>query len=326
MESLSEFEMIARLFAPMAGEGAFELRDDAAVLAPNPGRDLVLTKDMLIEGVHFFADDPPAALAHKALAANMSDLAAKGARPRGFLLGLGRSGKLDAQWLTGFAQGLAAASGRFGCRLLGGDTVKAAQLILSVTAFGEVPAGRMVRRETGKAGDLLFVTGTIGDAALGLKLRLEPDAGWVRHLGVEHRAALLDRFLRPQPRLALAPALIDHASAAMDISDGLVGDTAKLAPHLGRIVDIPSIPVSPTARAALALAPELLDVALTGGDDYEILCAVPPEHEKKFAVHALQLGVPVTRIGRLVAEEVGTQWRDADGRARHFLHGSYTHF
>lgn len=326
MESLSEFEMIARLFAPMAGEGAFELRDDAAVLKPNPGRDLVITKDMLIEGVHFFADDPPASLAHKALAVNMSDLAAKGARPRAFLLGLGRAERFDAEWLTGFAQGLAAASGRFGCRLLGGDTVRAGQLILSVTAFGEVPSGRMVRREAGKAGDALFVTGTIGDAALGLKLRQEPEAGWVQRLGVEHRASLVDHYLHPQPRLALAPALIDHARAAMDISDGLVGDTAKLAPHLGRIIDIPAIPFSPAARAAIALAPELLDVALTGGDDYEILCAVPPEADEKFAVHALQLGVPVTRIGRLVAAETGALWRDIDGRPRHFMHGSYTHF
>ncbi|HRE22585.1 MAG TPA: thiamine-phosphate kinase, partial [Rhabdaerophilum sp.] len=296
MESLSEFEMIARLFAPLAGEGAFELRDDAAILTPNPGRDLVLTKDMLIEGVHFFADDPPASLAHKALAVNMSDLAAKGARPRAFLLGLGRAERLDAEWLTAFAQGLAAASGRFGCRLLGGDTVKASQLILSVTAFGEVPSGRMVRRETGKAGDALFVTGSIGDAALGLKLRLAPEAGWARRLGVEHRASLLDRYLHPQPRLGLAPALIEHARAAMDVSDGLVGDAAKLAPHLGRIVDIPAIPFSPAAQAAFALAPELVDAALTGGDDYEILCAVPPESEERFAVHALQLGVPVTDI------------------------------
>jgi thiamine-monophosphate kinase len=326
MSPLSEFDLIAALFAPLTGEGALGLLDDAATLAPTPGHDLVLTKDMLVEGVHFFPDDPPEAIAHKALAVNLSDLAAKGARPRGFLLGLGRGARQNDAWLRRFAEGLGEASRHFACPLLGGDTVRAGQGVFSITAFGEVPAGRMVRRQGGEAGDLLFVTGTIGDAALGLKLRLEPAAPWARALPEAARTFLLDRYLRPQPRLGLAPALLACASAAMDVSDGLVGDCDKLAARLGRIVDVAAVPLSPAARAAIALEPALMETALTGGDDYEILCAVPPERKEEFSFMALQRGIFLTKIGVLLPADSGTLWWSADGTPHLFETRSYRHF
>jgi thiamine-monophosphate kinase len=323
---LSEFELIAKLFAPMAGEGALGLLDDAAYLTPTPGHDLILTKDALVAGVHFFADDSPGDIAHKALAVNLSDLAAKGATPRGFLLALGRAATHDDAWLTAFAEGLSAASRAFACPLLGGDTVKSAEGFFSITALGEVPSGRMVRRQGGTPGDALFVTGTIGDAALGLKLRLEPKAGWARALAAEYRTHLLQRYLHPEPRLALAPALLAHASGALDISDGLVGDTAKLGAHLGRVVEIAAVPLSAAVRAAIGLEPGLLETALTGGDDYEILCSVPPEREEEFSRAALQCGFPATKIGALTAADSGASWRDADGRKMAFATASYRHF
>lgn len=323
---LSEFELIARLFAPLAGEGGLGLLDDAAFLAPTPGNDLVLTKDALVAGVHFFPEDPPGDIAWKALAVNLSDLAAKGAKPRGFLLALGRAARQDDAWLTAFAAGLGQAVRAFACPLLGGDTVKSAEGFFSITALGEVPEGRMVRRQGGAPGDALFVTGTIGDAALGLKLRLDPEAGWARALSAEHRAHLLRRYLRPEPRLALAPALLAHASAAMDISDGLVGDAAKLAAHLGRAVEVARVPLSPAARAAIALEPALMETALTGGDDYEILCSVPTDREEEFSRAALQCGIPAVKIGALTTPDSGASWRLADGRELAYAAASYRHF
>ncbi|WP_284178785.1 thiamine-phosphate kinase [Rhabdaerophilum sp. SD176] len=325
-ETLPEFEMIARLFAPMAGEGGLGLLDDCARLTPTPGHDLVLTKDVLVENVHYFAEDPPAEIARKALRTNLSDLAAKGARPVGFLLGLGRSPALDADWLTAFAAGLAEDSRLWGCPLLGGDTVRTGQPFLSVTAFGEVPAGRMVLRQAGEPGDALYVSGTIGDAALGLHLRLKPESPAVQGLAQPHRAFLLDRYLRPQPRLALVPVLLAHARAAMDISDGLVGDADKLAFRLGRDMAVEAVPLSPAARALVAADPALLDLALTGGDDYEILAAVPPEKAGAFERDALQCGVPVVKIGALLREGSGAVWRMGTGLERGFPRRSFAHF
>ena len=321
---LSEFDLIARFFSPIAGEGALGLADDAALLAPSPGHDLVLTKDMLIEGVHFFAHDLPESIARKALRVNLSDLAAKGADPRGFLLGLGHAGK-DEAWFSAFAQALGEDAARFSCPLLGGDTVKAPVLTLAITALGEVPTGQMIKRQGGKPGDAIYVSGTIGDAALGLQLRLHSEAEWANKLSNEHRAFLLDRYLHPQPRMALAPILRAYASAAMDISDGLVGDCDKLAAHLGRTMQIDSVPLSPAARAAIALEPSLLDVALTGGDDYELLMAIAPHQCEAFENAALQLAVQVARIGVLGTDRGESCWLNGRGEPQYFARRSYVH-
>jgi thiamine-monophosphate kinase len=324
--SLGEFEMIKSLFAPMAGEGGLSLEDDAAVLRPSPGADLVLTKDALVEGVHFFADDPPESIARKLLRVNVSDLIAKGARPRGFLLALARGPRHDQEWLARFAAALGEDARHYGIELLGGDTVKAAQGMFSLTAIGEVPKGRMVRRQGGAPGDRLYVTGTIGDAALGLALRTSPAPGWAAALLPEHRAFLLDRYLHPQPKAALAPLVCARASAAMDISDGLVGDAEKLALCLGRTVFIEKIPLSEAANAILAQTPDLLETVLTGGDDYEILMAVPPAESTAFEAEALRLGVPVANIGHLGAVDAPHVWQDASGQPLSFARKSYAHF
>jgi thiamine-monophosphate kinase len=325
----TEDALIARYFAPLAGPGADGLRDDAATLTPSPGHDLVLTADAIVAGVHYFPEDPPASIARKALGVNLSDLAAKGALPRGFLLTLALPPDWTEAWLAGLADGLREASGAFGCPLLGGDTVRAAgPALLGITALGEVPAGRMVRRPTAQVGDRICVTGTIGDAALGLALRLAPDAPWAASLTEADRAHLLDRYLHPQPRLALAPALRRFASAAMDVSDGLVGDLAKMlggAGH-GAAVSLPDIPLSPAAARAVAAAPDLLDTALTGGDDYEILCTVPPRHLDAFRGDALEAGIAVAVIGSVEAGADAPVFRTGEGAPRTFAAGSFSHF
>ncbi|WP_407522212.1 thiamine-phosphate kinase [Methylobacterium oryzisoli] len=325
----SEDELIARYFAPLAGPGGLGLRDDAAVLTPTPGHDLVLTADAIVAGVHYFPDDPPASVAIKALGVNLSDLAAKGAAPRGFLLTLALSDGWDEGWLAAFCAGLGEAASRHGCPLLGGDTVRAAgPTLLSITALGEVPAGRMVRRFTAQAGDHLLVSGSIGDAALGLRLRREPDAPWAAAIGEAHRRHLADRYLHPRPRLALAPALAAHARAGMDVSDGLAGDLAKMlrASGCSAEVEVAAVPLSAAVAAAVAEAPDLLATALTGGDDYEILCAVPPAAVAALTACAAEGGVPLTRIGTVTADRGTPRFRDRDGSPIRFGRASFSHF
>ncbi|MGL5447807.1 MAG: thiamine-phosphate kinase [Rhabdaerophilum sp.] len=320
-----EFELIAEFFAPLAGEGAYGLTDDAASIALRPGESLVITKDMLVEGVHFFASDAPASIARKALGVNLSDLAAKGANPRGFLLGFGRTSTQTRDWCRDFAAGLGTMAKEAGCPLFGGDTVNAPALTLSITAFGAVPSGRMVPRQGGEAGDILYVSGTVGDAALGLKLRLNPEAAWAAALDDAQRTHLLDRYLHPQPRFALAPLVQKYASAAMDISDGLIGDADKFASAMGAEFEIGRVPLSAAAKAAVAAEPALLETALTGGDDYEIFCAIPPDRACDFVAEAREVGVEVTKIGVLGVAGAAKTWRDAKGEFPRFTRRSYTH-
>jgi thiamine-monophosphate kinase len=324
----SEEDLIARFFAPIAGEGGLDLVDDAALLTPKPGHDLVLTADAVVAGVHFFPDDPPASIAAKALAVNVSDLSAKGALPVGFLLTLALPEDWTEGWLRDFTDGLAAAARANACPLLGGDTVRAnGALAIGVTALGETPTGRMVRRAAARPGDRLCVTGTIGDAALGLALRRDPQAPWAGAVSVEDRAFLRDRYLHPRPRLAAAMAVREHARAAMDVSDGLAGDLAKMmrAAGLSAAVDLPLVPVSAAARAALAAEPTLEERVLTGGDDYEILCAVPDGSLAPFLATCAEAGVPATPIGTVV-EGIGRPvFRDGPVERR-FERGSFSHF
>ena len=322
---LDEDTLIARYFAPIAGPAGLRLIDDAAVLAPPPGMDLVVTADALVAGVHFFADDPAGSIARKALAVNLSDLAAKGAEPLGFVLTLALQAGWTADWLGAFAAGLAEEAASAPCPLLGGDTVRTpGPLTLSITAFGTVPHGRMVRRTGAVAGDRLYVTGTIGDAALGLRLR----RGDVLGLGHGERDHLRDRFLHPRARLVLRAALLAHAHGAMDVSDGLVGDLAKMMRASGATaeVELGAIPLSPAARTAIAAAPDLFDVAVTGGDDYEILAAVPVAEAAAFERAAMASGIAVTPIGTVLPGAIPPLFRAADGAARSFGRGSFSHF
>src|SRR5579872_1211089 len=226
----AEDRLIARYFRPLAtAPGAFGLLDDAAALTPPPGSDLVLTTDGVIAGVHFFPDDPPAQIARKALRMNLSDLAAKGARPLGFLLSLALPSGIDETWIAAFAKGLGDDAERYGCPLYGGDTDHTPGLIsVSIAAFGAVSQGKMVRRSTAKPGDRIVVTGTIGDAALGVRLRRDRALAKTWQLDSSAISHLQARYLLPQPRTALTHAIAQHASAAIDVSDGLAGDLAKL--------------------------------------------------------------------------------------------------
>jgi thiamine-monophosphate kinase len=323
----SEHELIARYFAPLAGEGGLGLRDDAALLRPRPGHELVLTVDAVVADVHFHADDPPASVARKALGVNVSDLAAKGAEPCGFLLTLTLPGNWTEGWLAGFCEGLGETSRAFGCPLLGGDTVRGPSNAVSITALGEVPAGRMVARTTAKPGDRIVVSGTIGDAALGLALRATTAPSWASRLSDAQRGFLLDRYLHPQPRLALAPILREHASAAMDVSDGLAGDLAKMLAASGATaaVETEQVPLSSAARAAVSAEPGLLDRCLTGGDDYEILATVPPERLSAFLSASAVAGVATTAIGT-VREGQGLPVFRHGGSERRYERGSYSHF
>jgi thiamine-monophosphate kinase len=331
---MNEQDLIAKYFAPLAGPGGLGLRDDAALLAPPPGAELVLTADALVAGVHFFPNDPPETIAAKALAVNLSDLAAKAADPLGFLLAIALPRETGASWLADFARGLGAMATQGGCPLLGGDTVSTpGPLTLSITAIGAVPAGQMVRRTTARAGDALYISGSIGDAALGLVLR-EAELGrkdapdWARTLDTAEKAELIGRYLLPSPRLALVPALRACASAAMDVSDGLIGDLRALMRESGARarVDLRAMPLSPPAQAALKAEPALFEPICCAGDDYEILCAVPPGAAARFETLAREAGVTVTRIGEAAAPEAAEALIGLDGRPRAFAQDRFSHF
>lgn len=326
-----EDALIARYFRPLAAAlpGAAQLRDDAAVIFPPQGEELVVTADLLIAGVHFFPDDDPADIAYKALAVNVSDLAGKAARPLAYSLALALPRATPEDWIAAFARGLAQAQEAFGIVLSGGDTAASpgGPAVISVTALGAVPKDSAPRRSGAKPGDGLYVSGTIGDAALGLKVRRGGAAppGWP--IDDEARGYLLGRYLRPEPRLALREALLAHASAAMDVSDGLALDCARLcsASETGGLVEAERVPLSSAAQALVAGDPALLEALLSGGDDYEILAAVPPAHEAAFAQAALAAGVAVARIGS-IREGAGVVFRDAEGKALSLSRLGYDHF
>jgi thiamine-monophosphate kinase len=323
-----EDRLIARHFGPLARHpGALGLTDDAAVLTPPPGHDLVLTTDGIIAGVHVFPEDPAGAIARRALRVNLSDLAAKGARPAGFLLAVALPAHTSEEWLAAFARGLGADAEHYACPLLGGDTDRTpGPLSVSITAFGTLPTGTMVRRSGAGPGDVLVVTGTVGDAALGLMLRKEGRAG--ASLTAAQRSHLMARYLSPEPRTGLAETLRTHACAALDISDGLAGDLAKLcrASDVSAQIEIGRVPLSDAARALVAAEPALIEHVLTGGDDYEILAAVPVGKLDSFRNGAVAAGMSVTEIGRLAPGDAAPEFIGPDKRPLAFARPSYSHF
>jgi len=325
MTCSGEDRLIARYFRPLAKHpAAFGLMDDAAALTPPPGYDLVLKADAVVGGVHFFPDDPPGAVARKALRVNLSDLAAKGAAPQGFLLSLALPDGVGEDWLAAFSAGLAADVDEFACPLLGGDTVRSpGAAMISVAAVGALPHGTMVRRDGAQPGDRVFVTGTIGDAALGLRLR--QGARWP--LDARQRDHLLNRYLLPRPRVALHDAIRAHASGGMDVSDGLAGDFAKLCRASGvtALIDVARVPLSEAARAALDAEPSLMEPILTGGDDYEVLATVSDAKRDAFRHAAAAAGVAVTEIGTVLAGE-GTPRFLLHGAPLKFARPAFSHF
>ena len=322
-----EDSLIARYFRPLATDpGAFQLNDDAAVLKAL-GDDIVVTTDAIVEGVHFLPDDPPDTIARKALRVNLSDLAAKGATPAGFVLTLALR-NADEAWLKPFAAALGEDAKQFGCPLLGGDTVSTpGPQMISVTAFGRVPAGKMVHRSGARPGERVMVTGTIGDAALGLAVL----KGGKVHAATSDAAArsmLVGRYRVPQPRVKLAEIVRAHASAAMDVSDGLAGDLAKLCGVSGvsAAIDLASIPLSDAAGDLVSRGVVGVEALIAGGDDYEILCAIPEGRVEAFTGAALGAGVKVSSIGTVVAGTSAPKFVDQQGREVALERLSYSHF
>ncbi len=287
-----------------------------------------MTTDAIVEGVHFFATDPPETIARKALRVNLSDLAAKGATPAGFVMTLALR-RPDEAWLSPFARSLGEDAVVFGCPILGGDTVSTpGPLMISITAFGRVPPGRMVPRGGAKAGDRVFVTGTIGDAALGLDILQNGKAAIALLDDRVSRDALVERYRIPTPRTALAASLRACAHAAMDVSDGLAGDLAKMcaASRVSARVELAHVPLSQAAVKAMAGGGTRIETLLAGGDDYEILCAVPENRVADFKAAVAQTGIAAADIGVITVGTAVPEFVDAEGRPIALPRLSYSHF
>ncbi|WP_417623810.1 thiamine-phosphate kinase [Paremcibacter congregatus] len=320
----SEFDLIAHYFAPLAEKHspAFGLTDDAAVLTPSEGQALVFTKDALVADVHFLSHDPAHLIAQKALRVNLSDLAAMGASPIGYLLALALPQQMTAReaWVKQFVRGLAEDQALFGCRLLGGDTVSTTgPLTLSITAVGAVTPGRALRRNGAKAGDDIYVSGTLGDSALGLK--------FLRHEITPDNDYLINRYHLPQPRLELGQKLFGLVSATMDISDGLAGDIRHICQlsGLGASMKAELLPVSSEAGKILESFPRYKKLIWNGGDDYELLFTAPVQERDQIQSLARDMSLPLTRIGQMTAapeiaiwNETGDNLLSDDQGFRHF--------
>lgn len=317
-----EFALIARHFRPLAGDGALDLADDAAVLDIPPGRQLVIAADAMVEGVHYLPEDPPETVGRKLMRVNLSDLAAMGAVPLGYLMTTVLPRSTPDSWIAGFARGLAEDQRGFGLTVLGGDTAATpGPTCLSLTILGTVAPGAALRRAGARPGDDVWVSGTIGDGALGLRvLRGELPADAEGHLARRYRL--------PEPRLALGQAIAGIARAGMDVSDGLVQDLGHLcrAAGCGAEVEAAAVPLSPAARALVARDPGLLPALLTGGDDYELLFAAAPEAAGAVRDAAARAGTPATRIGRMVEGPPEVTARDAAGVALDVARGGWSHF
>ena len=311
-KGLGEFGRIREFFAPLAGPGSLDLTDDAALIDCLQGHRLVVTVDQLVEGVHFLPGDPPELVARKLLRRNLSDLAAMGATPRAYLVTSALPKSRDDAWVRRFAEGLGEDQHRFGVFLLGGDSTSThGPAVFTLTAIGEVADGREIRRAGAKPGDRVWVSGTIGDAFLGLKVL----RGGCEELAPEHRAALAARFQLPDPRIELGPRLAGIAHAMIDVSDGLLADLGHICEVSGvaATVELPKLPLSPAAKAALEADPALHPLLATGGDDYELLFTASPDAGEEIDALAHSLALPITEIGAIVAGE-GVRLLDASGK------------
>ena len=316
MKIPAEFTMIARHFAPLAAPGALGLTDDAAIVAPPPGRELVITADTMVEGVHYLPGEPAENVARKLLRVNLSDVAAMGATPLHYLLMLSAPRATPEAWLASFASGLAADQARYGVSLLGGDTTSTpGPITLSVTMFGHLAPGTGLRRSGARPGDELWVTGTVGDGVLGL---------WALQGKIaDPDGSLAARYRLPEPRLGLTLHGIAHA--AMDLSDGLVQDAGHMARASGVALQLEPacVPLSPAGRAA---GDDFVTSGVAGGDDYELLLAVPPSNETRLASVMRQAGIPISRIGRFVTGLPEVRGIAADGTAIALGASGWSHF
>jgi thiamine-monophosphate kinase len=321
-----EFDLIKSLLAPLAKTfpGAMALTDDAAVFAPRAGHEVVVTKDAVVAGVHFLTTESPEAIAARALSVNLSDLAAMGATPTTYFMALMLPEELDADWLGRFTGQLAAQQEAYGIALAGGDTVSTpGPLAITITALGEVPAGTALIRGGACSGDDIYVSGCIGDATLGLAL-LKKDLAIADE---NDRRALIARHRTPMPRLRLGQSLRGLASAAIDVSDGLVADLEHIctASGVGAEVRLASIPLSPPARRLLTDGPAWFDKMLSGGDDYELIFSAPPASAGDISNAAREADVAISRIGQ-ITERRELRWIDENGQPRIFASGGWKHF
>ena len=321
---LGEFGRIRHFFAPLAGPGGLALRDDAALIPCEAGRQFVLTVDAIVAGVHYLPDDPPDLVARKLLRVNLSDLAAMGARPRHYLLTTALPPAIGDDWVEKFARGLAEDQRLYGIDLLGGDSVATGgPAVLSLTAIGDVANGAEIRRSGARQGDQIWVTGTIGDAFLGLALL----RGGYPSLAADVRAALIRRFQLPEPRVELGPGLAGLAHAMLDVSDGLVADLGHIceASNAGATISLPQLPLSPAAQQLAAADPDLPARFATAGDDYELLFTAPPNAADQIRQLSQELGLPITAIGR-VEKRAGVRLVDGAGKEVSLVETGYRHF
>jgi len=316
---ISEFRIIEDIFAPLAtSKAALKLKDDVAVLGARAGKDLILKTDTIVEHVDFFSNDPPDTIAKKALRVNLSDLAAKGAKPYGYLLTLVLRKSVRTAWLKSFARGLAADQRAFKISLLGGDmSSTVGPLTISIAAFGFVPHGQAILRSGARPGHFVFVSGSVGDSGAGLealrkKLR---------------RPALISRYRIPCPRVLLGQRLRGVASSALDVSDGLLADLGHIADVSGVHIEVDAarVPLSASLRKAWGMGEAAALRAATAGDDYEIAFTAPRNRLGNVIAAARASGVRVTQIG-LVAKGRGVSLLDAQGRPIRVLKSGYTHF
>ncbi|WP_431125365.1 thiamine-phosphate kinase [Variovorax paradoxus] len=318
---MGEFDLIARYFKRPAKRSPLGVGDDCALLAPAPGMQLAVSSDMLVEGRHFLSTVDPARLGHKALAVNLSDLAACGARPLAFTLALALPG-VDEPWLEGFSRGLFALADEHGCELVGGDTTRG-PLNICITVFGEVPTGAALLRSGARAGDDIWVSGTLGDA----RLALEVFRGTLA-LPADVFAAARMRMEQPTPRVALGQALRGTASAAVDVSDGLVGDLGHIlaSSRVGATLDADAAASVVAAAAGSGLGTDVLRTcALSGGDDYELVFTAAPSARAAVEQAGKESATRVTRIGRIEAD-AGLRIVDASGAPIAQRFGSFDHF
>ena len=322
---LGEFERIARFFAPLAGPGALNLTDDVALIDGPTGEQYVLTTDTIIEGVDYFADDPPFQVAQKLLRVNLSDLAAKGAAPFGYLLTTALPKAHGEAWLDEFAKGLAADQKEFGVLLLGGDSsATPGPPTLSVTMIGRVASGKAILRSGAKEGDIVYVSGPLGDAALGLALRKGELGG---ALTAEQRDYLVNRYRLPRPRVALGRKLVGIASAMIDISDGFLADLGHLcaASKLGATIPAYKLPLSTAARAAITSNPGFNNAVIAGGDDYELLFTAAPQRAWDVGAAMRDAGLVGMALGSMVRGQ-GAVVLGPDGQPVKVEKAGYAHF
>ncbi len=319
-----EFGLIDRLLAPLAKEaaGSFGLTDDAALLTPRSGFDLVATTDAMAAGVHYLPDDPPAEIGRKLLRVNLSDLASMGAAPAAYLLTLACTAETSLGWLEAFVSGLAADQAAFDLHLIGGDTVRAPANLFSITALGWVEQGQALTRAGASLGDEIYVSGTIGDAHLGLLVARDG-----RDLDRGSATFLTGRFHRPEPRVALGRRLRGLASACLDISDGLVADLGHLcaASGVGATLEAPAVPLSPVAAGEVTNDQHLLTSLITGGDDYELAFTARADQAPSVERLAEELALPLTKVGRITKGE-GVRVVDGSGATVSIERQGFTHF